>query len=306
MERFTAAFAQLPSPVRHFLAALVGTTFTALGYVVVQHGGVAGIDWGTALLDAFGAGLVAAFATVGVLAGTPAGQSYGVGVKPPAVPIPVTTPEQVKTRKPRKGATPAPAKPIPAPAPAKPKATKPKPKPAKPAKQVKPKGKVRKAAKRKGNTSAPYAHTTWNGLTVDNRTASALREVQRRVGHPVTITQGSPNTSVNASGQTHAGGGAVDVNVNGLSRRQIKKLVRAMRAVGFAAWYRPTIPGLWGHHIHAILLGHRTASAAAKSQMVAYRNHRDGLVSNNWDSTWRPKGNRRWNHRKNQVVITAG
>ena len=62
-----------------------------------------------------------------------------------------------------------------------------------------------------------------------------------------------------------------------------------MRDAGFAAWLRPTLPGVWGEHLHAIPMDDKQASWAAKSQIVSYLSGRDGLRSNAKDpNQYRP------------------
>ena len=158
--------------------------------------------------------------------------------------------------------------------------------------------------------SDPYKRRMFRGVSLDNRTISALLwaekrylEVAPKKRKPFMLAQGSYSTSVNASGQTHAGGGAIDIGAYTLTDRQRKAAVKWLRRAGFAAWYRPPYNGVWGPHIHAILRGHRNASPAAKAQMVAYDNHRDGLAGNAYDKTWRPKRSRRWSHKQRKPII---
>lgn len=113
-----------------------------------------------------------------------------------------------------------------------------------------------------------------------------LEVVERRIGAELTLFQGSYNGGrVSASAGTHDGGGAVDCWCSDVD---VDRLVRVMRTVGFAAWYRPAIAGLWGAHVHAIAIGDRELSSGARAQVVAYLNHRDGLKSNAHDPTWHP------------------
>ena len=120
----------------------------------------------------------------------------------------------------------------------------------------------------------------FRGARFDARTRDMLREVERLVGRRLRIAQGSYSTSTSASGQTHAGGGAVDVSVKyqGLSRGDKLAIVAAMRRVGFAAWLRPETPGVWSEHIHGEAIGCPDASKAARAQWEAYRNGYDGLA----------------------------
>ena len=133
-------------------------------------------------------------------------------------------------------------------------------------------------------TLQPYTLTTHDGKTVDELTHQALLECERRLGYELTIVQGSYNKGkVGASAGTHDGGGVVD-----LAPWDWQHKVHVLRAVGWAAWHRPAIPGLWGEHIHAVLIGNVKMSPSAANQVVAYRNGRNGLADNAPDPTWRP------------------
>lgn len=134
---------------------------------------------------------------------------------------------------------------------------------------------------------APYGRTDRRGHTLDNLTDYALLAAEAELGYnprTLTILQGSYNAGgVSASSGTHDGGGAVDLSpVNAAAK------VHALRKVGFAAWHRSAIPGLWGEHIHAVLIGNAKLSPAAAAQVVDYRNHRDGLADHAADNTWHP------------------
>jgi len=130
----------------------------------------------------------------------------------------------------------------------------------------------------------PYALTTRNGKVVDEITHQALIECEKLLGYDLTIVQGSYNAGkVEASAGTHDGGGVVDLLPWDWERK-----VRVLRAVGFAAWHRPAVKGVWGEHIHAVLIGNKKLAPSAARQVVAYRDHRDGLKSNLPDPTWHP------------------
>ena len=89
------------------------------------------------------------------------------------------------------------------------------------------------------------------------------------------ITQGSYTNAVEASFGTHAGGGAVDLSVMEPGTYQILyedivPLIQALRQSGFAAWYRDLdelYPGSPAH-IHAIAIGDRALSLAAREQLA--------------------------------------
>lgn len=122
------------------------------------------------------------------------------------------------------------------------------------------------------------------GKVTDVRTLAMLDEAQRISGIEFQYAQGSYNGSVNASGATHHGGGAVDIRTIPMrTRRRKRKALKALRTVGFAAWWRKPIPGLWGEHIHAIAIGCDDLSPSAKRQVVAYRAGRNGLSDNKRD-----------------------
>jgi hypothetical protein len=125
------------------------------------------------------------------------------------------------------------------------------------------------------------------GRIVNRRTAAMLREVERVTGLPLRVFQGSYNTSVSASGGTHAGGGVVDVwpapPGRTATKYEVRRVVEVMRRKGFAAWHRTPEQGPWGHHIHAVSIDDRELSPAAARQVEAYRAGRNGLANNGPD-----------------------
>jgi len=133
-----------------------------------------------------------------------------------------------------------------------------------------------------------YARTTFGDVrpkTVDWKTRAALEEAERRLGYALTVVQGSYNPGgVRQSGGTHDGGGVVD-----LLAWDWKRKVRVLRSIGFAAWHRPAVSGLWGAHIHAVLIDHGRLSSSAEAQVASYRAGRDGLKGNRVDTFWRPR-----------------
>lgn len=129
-----------------------------------------------------------------------------------------------------------------------------------------------------------YDRTVYRGVTLDQMTKHAIIEAERRLGRPLVLLQGSYNAGrVGASAGTHDGGGAVDIAATDHVR-----VVKVLRRLGFAAWHRPAIPGVWGEHIHAVLIGNARLSPAAQRQVTAYRQGRDGLAGNGPDTAWRP------------------
>lgn len=116
-----------------------------------------------------------------------------------------------------------------------------------------------------------------DGKLTNRRTAKMIAEAERLSGNLV-VTQGSYNKGgVAASAGTHDGGGVVDFSVRGLTNTQINKRVKALRTVGFAAWHRTAIPGVWGPHIHAVAMGTNDLAPLARLQVVDYKLGRNGL-----------------------------
>lgn len=118
----------------------------------------------------------------------------------------------------------------------------------------------------------------YQGRTLDDRTEKMLREANRLLGHPLTLSQGCYNAgSVSASAGTHDGGGVMDVHVKGQTMKEKLDIVRTLRKVGFAAWYRPTIGGLWTEHVHAVAVGCKDLAPSAARQVEELRDGGDGL-----------------------------
>lgn len=89
------------------------------------------------------------------------------------------------------------------------------------------------------------------------------------------ITQGSYTSAEPASFGTHSGGGAVDLSVMepgtySILKEEIEPLIQALRYSGFAAWYRDLDELYPGSpvHIHAIAIGDKELSLAAREQLA--------------------------------------
>lgn len=125
-----------------------------------------------------------------------------------------------------------------------------------------------------------YTRVKVNDWTINQRTFAMLIHAQELYGGELeisgyAITQGSYHDNGAASFGTHLGGGAVDLSV--LRRGtytvlwdDIEPLLHALRAAGFAAWLRE-----YGElyedspiHIHAIAIGDRELSDAAREQLT--------------------------------------
>lgn len=123
----------------------------------------------------------------------------------------------------------------------------------------------------------PYARTEFRGRPLDYATAAALRVVESVLGYQLTVVQGIGGAK--ASGGTHLEGRAVD-----LAAWDHERKVKALREAGFAAWYRPTVPGLWNEHIHAVLIfesrgNQRGVAPAGFAQIGKYDRLEDGLAN---------------------------
>jgi hypothetical protein len=99
----------------------------------------------------------------------------------------------------------------------------------------------------------PGARRTWSGVTLNARTIRMLKAAGHRLGRRCTldVTKGSYTGPDGDSQATHAGGGAADLSINTRCGRSIKRVVKALRKVGFAAWFR-NWPG--NEHIHAVAI----------------------------------------------------
>ncbi len=140
-----------------------------------------------------------------------------------------------------------------------------------------------------------YTRLWVNGEQVNARTLAMLDHAQALysaqggvIDFRRAITQGSYNAGmVAASFGTHDGGGAVDLSVRSLVdwsvlTDEIAPMIRALRVAGFAAWLRDENELYAGSviHIHAIAIGDRELSEAARAQIdgrFGYLRGYDGL-----------------------------
>ncbi len=127
-----------------------------------------------------------------------------------------------------------------------------------------------------------YTRVWVSGVQLNARTlamldyAQALYSAQGGViDFRLAITQGSYNAGgVAASFGTHDGGGAVDLSVRSrvdwsVLEDEIEPMIHALRLAGFAAWLRDASE-LYVEspiHIHAIAIGDRELSGAARAQI---------------------------------------
>ncbi|GHG09638.1 peptidoglycan-binding protein [Streptomyces hydrogenans] len=129
-----------------------------------------------------------------------------------------------------------------------------------------------------GEPAHVYTRTTYGGKKVNQRTKVMLETAAVDFGRSLTLLQGSYNAGgVAASAGTHDGGGVVDISVSGMSSAQRNELVQCLRRAGLAAWLR--VPPAFDYHIHAVAIGDRELSSAAKSQIAQWAVDRDGLAA---------------------------
>lgn len=133
-----------------------------------------------------------------------------------------------------------------------------------------------------------------------------------KFGRGIEVIQRDWNTTVAASAGTHDFDSTFDVLIPGVGWWAAQ---RFLRANGFACWYRPATPGLWGNHIHGFTLpprrkalvsddfrqdgnkvgiyvdgGYSTEGRVVTSSQIAdYYNHRSGLRGHAHDSSWFPR-----------------
>ncbi len=135
----------------------------------------------------------------------------------------------------------------------------------------------------------PGGLTSYGGSPVNLRTKRMLKAAARRVGGKgcnLDLTKGSYQPPDGSSAATHAGGGAVDINSNVRCGKTIKRVRIALRAVGFAAWYRGPNSG-FTPHFHAIAISDPDMSTpishggqfTGMHQVVGFARKQDGLSS---------------------------
>lgn len=125
-----------------------------------------------------------------------------------------------------------------------------------------------------------YSLFTERQHVINMRTLLMLRHANSLYGGEhdfvLAITQGSYNPGVGASFGTHDGGGAVDISVRNLNDvfdilyDELDEIILALRVAGFAAWVREPNELYNGSalHIHAIAIGDRDLSEAARLQLT--------------------------------------
>jgi hypothetical protein len=138
-----------------------------------------------------------------------------------------------------------------------------------------------------------YARVKINGETTNHRTELMLDWAMKIYGGPgdlKRIAQGSYTDELEASFGTHAGGGVVDISIRNPAKLEerlfgeVEAMIFALRHAGFAAWFREADSVYSGSapHIHAVAIGDKELSPAAKTQLTGasgYFRGLDGLPS---------------------------
>lgn len=129
----------------------------------------------------------------------------------------------------------------------------------------------------------PGERRAYSGVTLNVRTIRMLRAAGHRISASCVLdpTKGSYTGPDSSSKATHAGGGAVDLSVRTLCGKRPRGVVRQLRKVGFAAWFRN-----WtgNEHIHAVAISDpEMATETAfpgwfdmREQVVAFAQGKDG------------------------------
>lgn len=127
------------------------------------------------------------------------------------------------------------------------------------------------------------ARASFRGVTINARTKAMLLEAEGSLGFTLSLTQGSYNPGgVDASAGTHDGGGAMDISVSGMSSTTRTNVLKALRTVGFAAWYRTPAQN-FVYHIHAMAISDPDLSSGAQHQTGDYYLGMNGLAGRGAD-----------------------
>jgi peptidoglycan hydrolase-like protein with peptidoglycan-binding domain len=137
--------------------------------------------------------------------------------------------------------------------------------------------------------------TSWRGssasapaVKVCAHSVPRLNNLAKAVGNDILVKAlpgcGSYQTTTAASAGTHAGGGAIDLNLNGLTYAQ-RRLVEAKGRQHYGLFfYRWAITGLWTNHGHGLDSTCPNLSKTAVAQFPLFFKGYDALVGNNPDT----------------------
>ena len=133
-----------------------------------------------------------------------------------------------------------------------------------------------------------HPRATWRGVTVCAHMIPKLDAWARNVGDDIKLTPlpgcGSYQTTTAASAGTHAGGGAIDIDLRGYTEEQRLRVETEGRKVLNLAYYRPAINGLWTWHAHALDASCPELARPAAAQFTLYSRGLNALANNGPDT----------------------
>ena len=148
----------------------------------------------------------------------------------------------------------------------------------------------------------------WRGVKITARQRDAFRAAEKRLqarypGTSLIPTQGSWSDG-KFSGGTHSGAGACDFRTWHYTTPQRIYMIRCLKDVGQAVWYRPEgWDGAGGdEHAHCLDRVVVNMDAGAKWQVKQYDAGRSGLASNRTDPTYRPSPSVVWSYKLGKPV----
>lgn len=150
----------------------------------------------------------------------------------------------------------------------------------------------------------PCVRVLWRGVVVCSHTVPKLNAWAKSVGDDILLWPlagcGSYQTSTKASAGTHAGGGAIDIDLRAVPSTKRKWVADQGRLHGLQiSWHRNAITGVWTWHAHALDPDCPQLASVAASQCVECFNGGDGLVGT------RPDGNIRTNITQLRSIFNA-
>lgn len=127
----------------------------------------------------------------------------------------------------------------------------------------------------------PYARTEIHGKPLDWATAQAIRVAEQRLGYELTILQGIGGAA--ASKGAHLDGRGVDLTTHDAANK-----LRVLKDIGFAIYFRETLPGVWEEHLHGMLVfesrtNTRGIAPVGFRQINSFDRRRDGLAADGPD-----------------------
>ncbi len=137
---------------------------------------------------------------------------------------------------------------------------------------------------------------TWRGsnlkspqVAVCEHMLPKLQVLSRNTGANILVRSlnantGSFQTKTEASANTHAGGGALDVDMRGLTRSQARFYETVGRKAGLLFYWRPAVKGLWTDHGHILDPGCGTMSVQAAAQFPLFERGFNALIGNHADT----------------------